>query len=83
MIYLLTQNDCPKCENLKQFFQHGLNGKYDQDIAIVNRQDDEEHFMNLVKKYEVKFTPCLIAGEDVLRQPSIANVEEFILKHKY
>ncbi len=81
MIYLLTQNDCPQCESIKQFLKHGLAGKYDGAIEIVNRQEDEDRFMSMVSEHSVRTTPCLIAGEDLLRQPTIGNIEEFIKSH--
>lgn len=82
MIYLLTQDNCPKCNVIKQFIDKGLSESERAKIQIVHRQSDEKLFMELVTKYQIMSTPVLI-GDDgcVLFDASISNVKDFVLSH--
>lgn len=83
MVYLLTQNNCFKCDQIKLFLEKALNGKYDSAIKIVHRSQDEQLFEELVKKYQVMQTPCFIAPEadEVLRNPDLNLVIAFLEKY--
>ncbi len=81
MIYLLTQDNCPKCDNVKMILDKAFQNKYSDNIQIVHRQTDEKLFMDLVNKHQIRSTPALIANDDVLREPSISNLESFIKKN--
>lgn len=83
MIYLLTQDKCPKCDQLKLFLEKGLNGKYDAFIEIVHRQQNPELFQSLVEKHKVLQTPCLISKEtgDILRNPDLNQTPAFLQAH--
>ncbi|MDO5733490.1 MAG: hypothetical protein Q4P72_06930 [Eubacteriales bacterium] len=78
MIYLLTQDHCPKCEQLEKFLEKGLRGKYDDRIERVHRQTNEEQFNQLVAEHQITATPALINGDRVLRNPSISNLVSFL-----
>lgn len=82
MIYLLTQDNCPKCNVIKQFIDKGLSDVEKAKIQIVHRQSDEKLFMELVTKHNIMSTPVLV-GDDgcVLVDASISNVRDFVLSH--
>lgn len=84
MIYLLTQDNCPKCENIKLLLQKAFNNKYQDDITVIHRQTNEAQFNDLAQKYQIRTTPALISSETelVLRDPNISNLEQFILSNK-
>lgn len=81
MIYLLTQDRCPKCDALKMYLSKGLQGKYDQFIEIVHRQNNEKLFSDLVAQHNILQTPCLVCDNDVLRFPDVNNVLPFLEKY--
>ncbi len=78
MIYILTQDYCPKCENLKKYLKLGLKGKYDDQIEYIHRQTDRERFEALVKKHDVQSTPVMIKGDEVLRDTNPSKVNAFL-----
>lgn len=83
MIYLLTQDKCPKCDQLKLFLEKGLKGKYDAFIEIVHRQQNTELFQSLVEKHKVLQTPCLIskATGEILRNPDLTQTPAFLQRN--
>lgn len=83
MVYLLTQDRCPKCDQIKLFLEKALKGKYDAGIEIVHRTTNEQKFMALVQEYKVMQTPCFIAKEEkeVLRNPDFNLVTAFLEKY--
>lgn len=81
MIYLLTQDGCPKCDAIKQFITKALGNSYLEKIKIVHRTENEELFRQLVKDNNIMSTPVLIADNDILLNPTISNVKEFIDKN--
>lgn len=82
MIYLLTQDNCPKCNIIKQFIDKGLSVEEKEKIQIIHRQNDEVKFMELVKKYNIMSTPVLVSDDGcVLIDASISNVRDFVLSH--
>ncbi|HHX07652.1 MAG TPA: glutaredoxin [Erysipelothrix sp.] len=78
MILILTQDYCPKCENLKKFLELGLKGKYNDQIEFVHRQTESDRFDELVRKFEIQATPAIIKGEDVLRDTNPSKVMSFL-----
>lgn len=79
-VTMLTQNNCPKCTALKQFLTLGLRNKYADDIEVLNREDDEERFMSLVKKHNIMSTPVLIHEDEVLVDTAPSKVSDFLAK---
>lgn len=80
-VLLLTKNDCPQCNQLKMFLKFGLNGKYDSDIEVVNKELNQERFDELTKQYNVLTLPTFIMGDEVLSKTQPTNVVEFLEKH--
>lgn len=58
--YLLTKEDCPNCRNLKTFLDVALKSHYNPKIFIVRKEEDEEHYNELVEKYQLMSVPALI-----------------------
>lgn len=77
-IYLLTQDHCPKCEQIKMFLKMGLQGKYDEQITLVHRQKEAVFFKELVEKHQIMQTPCFVYKNQILRSPSVSNTKEFL-----
>ena len=82
MIKMLTQDNCGQCIALKKYLDLGLRGKYNDDIEIVKKEDSPEEFKRLVKLHGITSTPALIAENDILRNPSVSNAEDFIKSHR-
>ena len=80
MIVVLTQDSCPKCENLKKFLDLGLKGKYNDQIEFVHRQTQEDRFNELVSQFSVMSTPVMIKGEEILRDTNPSKVMAFLDK---
>ena len=81
MIYLLTQKNYPNCTKLKRFIEMGLGGRYDSHIEIVDREAHADLFQSLVESHPIQATPALVSGSDVLVDPALTEVEEFIKAH--
>lgn len=78
MIQILTQDQCPKCENLKKYLELGLKGKYNDQIEFIHRQSNPQRFNELVEKYQVQSTPVMIKGEEILRDTNPSKVNAFL-----
>ncbi|NLW15998.1 MAG: glutaredoxin [Erysipelothrix sp.] len=77
-VQLLTQNRCPKCDQLKSFLEMGLRSKYANDIVEVKREEDQEGFMDLVSKHGLMQTPVLVFGDKVLTDVTPSKVTDFL-----
>ena len=77
-IQMLTQNDCPKCDNLKRFLDMGLGGKYKEDIEIVHKQETPERYDEVKAPFTIMSTPVLILGDEILYDCSPPKAEEFL-----
>lgn len=77
-VQLLTQNRCPKCDQLKSFLEMGLRNKYANDIVEVKREEDQEGFMDLVSKHGLMQTPVLVFGDKVLTDVTPSKVTDFL-----
>ncbi len=80
---MLTKENCPKCDNLKNYLKFALNSKYDDKIKIIKKEDDIDLFNSLVKEYKIMATPVLIAKDGtVLTDCSPSKVEDFLIKYQ-
>lgn len=77
-IQMLTQNDCPKCDNLKRFLDLGLGGKYTEDIEIVHKQNTPERYDEVKEPFTIMSTPVLICGDKILYDCNPMASEEFL-----
>jgi thioredoxin-related protein len=77
-VQLLTQNPCPKCDNLKMFLKMGLGDKYKEDIEIVHLQESPARFEKLKEDFKVQSTPVLIFEDKALFDCTPAKSEEFL-----
>ena len=77
-VQLLTQNRCPKWDQLKSILEMGLRNKYANDIVEVKREEDQEGFMDLVSKHGLMQTPVLVFGDKVLTDVTPSKVTDFL-----
>ena len=77
-VQLLTQNTCPKCDNLKMFLKMGLGDKYKEDIEVVHLQESPERFEELKEAFQVQSTPVLIYGDEKLFDCVPPKAEAFL-----
>lgn len=80
-VYLLTKNDCTQCAQLKMFLKFGLNNKYEPDITIVNKEDNQEMFDRLTAEYGIHTLPAMIANGEALTRTQPSPVLTFLEKH--
>lgn len=79
-VYMLTQDNCPKCFSLKSYLELGLRNKYADQIEVVKREDNQQLFYELVQKHDVMATPVLISDTTVLSDTSPSKVNDFFQK---
>lgn len=77
-VKFLTQERCPKCDQLRQFFEFGLRNKYVNNIVEVKREVDREEFSLLVAKHNLKATPVLVYEDKVLTETAPSKVSAFL-----
>ena len=80
-LYLLTKPDCPNCNRLKLYLKTVLKDQYKNDITIVDKEENYEFFVELVKKYMVLALPVFIKNEDVLIDMKPELVKAFLENH--
>ncbi|WP_025725529.1 glutaredoxin family protein [Acholeplasma granularum] len=80
-VILLTKNDCTQCAQLKMFLKFGLNNKYESDIKIINKEDNQEEFDKLTAEYGILTLPAMIAGGEALIRTQPSPVLTFLEKH--
>lgn len=81
MIQILTQDHCPRCTGLKLYIEKGLGAAYAGQLEYVHRNEQPERFAELAGRHRILSTPAVIAGEDVLREPSAGNLKPFLDAH--
>lgn len=80
-LYMLTKPSCPNCSKLKLYLRTALNNEYQNDITIVDKEEDYEFFVKMVKKYMVLALPVLIKDDDILIDMKPELVKTFLKKH--
>ncbi len=78
MIKILSQQVCPKCDQLFQYLKFGLQNKYADKIEIIKKEDNLTEFMALVSEYEIMATPAIIVNGKVLKDCTPLNVAKFL-----
>ncbi len=81
MIKILSQQVCPKCDQLFQYLKFGLQDKYKDQIEIIKKEDNPEAFQAYVVKHQIMATPAIIIGEEVLKDCTPLNTANFLKKH--
>ena len=77
-IQILTQDNCPKCNTLKQYITHGIGEPYTSEIEWIHKQKKPEKYHALVDKYNIMGTPAIIIGDQVLRNTTPLQVSSFL-----
>lgn len=80
-LYMLTKPNCPNCNKLKLYLKTVLNNKYQDDITIVDKEENYDFFVEMVKKYMVLALPVLIKEDDILIDMKPELVKAFLQKH--
>lgn len=80
-VKLLTQDNCPKCVQVKQFLELGLRNQYKDNIEIIKKEEQESAFFDLVRKFHLMSTPVLIFEDDVLVDLTPTKVSQFLKNH--
>lgn len=75
---MLAKPNCPNCQKLKMFLKFALRDKYKSDIEIIDKEENAEHYVQLVKKFNVLSVPVLIHEEEVLVQVDPSKVTNFL-----
>lgn len=81
MIKILSQQVCPKCDQLFQYLKFGLQDKYKDQIEIIKREDNPELFNEYVSKFQIMGTPAIVINDEVLKDCSPLNTANFLKKH--
>lgn len=81
MIKILSQQVCPKCDQLFQYLKFGLQDKYKDQIEIIKKEDKPEQFNQLVHQHQIMATPAIIIGDEVLKDCTPLNTANFLKKH--
>jgi hypothetical protein len=58
-----------------------LNNKYQHDITIVDKEENFDFFVEMVKKYMVLALPVLIKDDDILIDMKPDLIKAFLRKH--
>lgn len=77
-IKFLTQQRCPKCEQLRSFLELGLRNKYQDDIVEIKREVQRQEFAQLVHNHHLTQTPVLIYKDQVLTETTPTKVSAFL-----
>jgi glutaredoxin len=78
---LLTKDQCPFCDQLKKFLSLALNNRYEDVIVMVHQQTDPHLFQEYVGHFEIKETPSMIVGDDILKGFAPQKTVDFLMKH--
>ena len=80
-VYMLAKPDCPNCQKLKMYLKFALQDKYKNDIQIIDKVEQADQYVEMVKKFNVLSVPVLIHEEDVLVQVDPSKVTNFLEKY--
>ena len=80
-LYMLTKPNCPNCSRLKLYLKTVLKDQYKNDITIVDKEENYEFFVELVKKHMVLALPVLIKDDDILIDMKPDMVKAFLEKY--
>ncbi|MCO7125209.1 glutaredoxin [Sporolactobacillus shoreicorticis] len=59
-VLMITKTVCPYCDRAKMVLNHALDGKYNDQIEVFVREDDEERFAQLKEKYQFMTVPTFV-----------------------
>ncbi len=80
-VYMLAKPNCPNCQKLKMFLKFALQDKYKNDIMIIDKVEQADRYVDMVKKFNVLSVPVLIHEDDVLIQVEPSKVIHFLEKY--
>lgn len=77
---LLTQDNCPNCEQLKKMLSAPLRGAFDDKIEVLHRQQNPEGFLAVSSQYGAMTTPALIDRRSgaLLSNLGLGEVKRFL-----
>ncbi|MCO7176100.1 glutaredoxin family protein [Sporolactobacillus kofuensis] len=59
-VLMITKTVCPYCDRAKVVLNQALEGKYNDQIELFVREDDENRFTQLKDKYQFMTVPTFI-----------------------
>lgn len=77
---LLTKDQCPQCDRLKQMLKVPLKGQYDDQIEVVHKETNLSRFQELVTQYNIKSVPVIIhqSGAVLTQTQGLSSVKSFL-----
>lgn len=54
------EEGCIKCKNIKSFFLHALEGKFDDQITIFNKETNETEYDFIIETTQSQSLPVLV-----------------------
>ncbi|MFA5471497.1 MAG: hypothetical protein WCZ00_02305 [Acholeplasmataceae bacterium] len=80
-LYMLTKPDCPNCNRLKLYLKTVLKDQYKDDITIIDKAEDFDLFVKMVKEHMVLALPVFIKDDEILIDMKPELVKSFLEKH--
>ena len=80
-LYMLTKPDCPNCNRLKLYLKTVLKDQYKDDITIIDKAEDFDIFVKMVKEHMVLALPVFIKDDEILIDMKPELVKSFLEKH--
>ncbi|RYL95724.1 glutaredoxin [Sporolactobacillus sp. THM7-4] len=79
-VLMITKRVCPYCERAKVVLNEALGGKYNDQIELFVREDDEDRFSRLREKYHFLTVPTFIDKETgaMLSDSQEATITRFL-----
>jgi len=78
---MLTKPDCPNCNRLKLYLKTVLKDQYKDDITIIDKAEDFDLFVKMVKEHMVLALPVFIKDDEILIDMKPELVKSFLEKH--
>lgn len=80
-LYMLTKPDCPNCNRLKLYLKTVLKDQYKDDITIIDKAENFDLFVKMVKEHMVLALPVFIKDDEILIDMKPELVKSFLEKH--
>lgn len=80
-LYMLTKPDCPNCNRLKLYLKTVLKDQYKDDVTIIDKAEDFDLFVKMVKEHMVLALPVFIKDDEILIDMKPELVKSFLEKH--
>ncbi|RYL95740.1 glutaredoxin [Sporolactobacillus sp. THM7-4] len=82
-IALVTKQGCPYCKRAKSILNQDLNGKYNDQIDLVEQETDAGRFRQLQDQYQFQTVPTFIDQEngEILSASQEDAITQFLKEH--